>query len=276
SSNEAWVVNHLSDSVSIVSLGDEPATDARVTRTLQVGDEPRDIVFAKGRAFISTAHRGQNSPDDPGLFDPSQGRADVWVFDAANPGADAGGDRLAKITMFADTPRALAVSPDGSTVFAAPFFSGNMTTAVSVDAVRTIYADKMYPGNPNIIIFFGNPQPVTGLVVKYKVGADGNYHWIDGWEGRVFDPFVKVSLPDLDVFAIDSTALAVKGAVPHVGTTLFNMAVNPATGKLFVSNTDAHNDVRFEGDRGADHLPLTSVRGNIVDSRISVVNPATG
>jgi DNA-binding beta-propeller fold protein YncE len=266
---EAWVVNHLSDSVSIVSLDDFDF--ARVGKTLQVGDEPRDIVFAKGRAFISTAHRGQNSPDDPGLFDPSQGRADVWVFDATNPG-----DRLAKLTMFADTPRALAVSPDGSTVFAAPFFSGNMTTAVSVDAVRTIYADKMYPGNPNIILFYGTPQPVTGLVVKYRVGADGNYHWIDGWEGRVFDPFVKVSLPDLDVFAIDSSALAVKGAVPHVGTTLFNMAVNPATGKLYVSNTDAHNDVRFEGNRGADHLPFTSVRGNIVDSRISVVDPSTG
>ena len=63
---EVWVVNHLSDSVSIVDVG---ATPPRVVRTLLVGDEPRDIVFAGRprrrhftRAFITTAHRGQNRP----------------------------------------------------------------------------------------------------------------------------------------------------------------------------------------------------------------------
>src|SRR5262245_44309846 len=43
SNTEVWVVNHLSDSISIVDLA---ATPARVSRTLLVGDEPRDIVFA--------------------------------------------------------------------------------------------------------------------------------------------------------------------------------------------------------------------------------------
>ncbi|MGH8186835.1 MAG: YncE family protein, partial [Steroidobacteraceae bacterium] len=58
SSTEAWVVNHLSDSVSVVTLSGIP----RVTRTLLVGDEPRDIVFAgtNNYAFITTAHRGQH------------------------------------------------------------------------------------------------------------------------------------------------------------------------------------------------------------------------
>src|SRR5262245_12346631 len=60
SNTEVWVVNHLSDSVSIVDLASVPP---RVSRTLLVGDEPRDIVFAGtggNRAFISTAHRGQH------------------------------------------------------------------------------------------------------------------------------------------------------------------------------------------------------------------------
>ena len=59
SNTEVWVVNHLSDSVSIVDLTGVP----RVARTLLVGDEPRDIVFAGaggGRAFVTTAHRGQH------------------------------------------------------------------------------------------------------------------------------------------------------------------------------------------------------------------------
>src|ERR1043166_5234727 len=59
---EVWVVNHLSDSVSVVELN-EDGDGGRVVRTLLVGDEPRDIVFAgpgSSRAFITTAHRGQN------------------------------------------------------------------------------------------------------------------------------------------------------------------------------------------------------------------------
>ena len=39
---EVWVVNHLSDSVSIV---DTTATPPRVVRTVLVGDEPRGIAF---------------------------------------------------------------------------------------------------------------------------------------------------------------------------------------------------------------------------------------
>ena len=89
---EVWVVNHLSDSVSVVSMaGDTP----HVVRTLLVGDEPRDIVFAgtPARAFITTAHRGQQRTDpsianvpgagDPQFTTPGIPRADVWVFDPA-------------------------------------------------------------------------------------------------------------------------------------------------------------------------------------------------
>jgi DNA-binding beta-propeller fold protein YncE len=68
SNTEVWVVNHLSDSVSIVDLRQGFGPRGRVVRTLLVGDEPRDIVFAgpeRQRAFITTAHRGQNTGRDP-------------------------------------------------------------------------------------------------------------------------------------------------------------------------------------------------------------------
>jgi len=77
---DVWVANHLSDSVSVVHVDDDG--HAQLIDTLLVGDEPRDIVFAgpnASRAFITTAHRGQNSPDDPDLFASASGRADVWV-----------------------------------------------------------------------------------------------------------------------------------------------------------------------------------------------------
>jgi DNA-binding beta-propeller fold protein YncE len=269
--DEVWVVNHLSDSVSIVDVSEDG--EPRVTRTLLVGDEPRDIVFGGAhheRAFITTAHRGQNTGDAYDLQSPGVGRADVWVFDALHLGDAAGGNRLAKLTFFADTPRALAVSADGKTVYAAAFNSGNQTSAVSPEAVKTMYKGVM-PG-PAAINLFGQliPQPPTGLVVKYQNG-----HWLDAY-GTNFDAFVKVKLPDQDVFAIDATAnppaQISNGAYAHVGTTLFNMAVNPKSGKVYVTNTDAHNDIRFEGHTAG----FSSVRGHITDSRVTVIDPASG
>src|SRR5882724_9202443 len=138
---EVWVVNHLSDSVSVVSLSGTP----HVTSTLLVGDEPRDVVFAgnPARAFISTAHRGQQRTDaslsgvpgagDPQLTTPGVGRADVWVFDPANlgTGANVGGKPVRIMTFFTDTPRALAVSPDRNTVYVAGFRTGNQTTVIN-------------------------------------------------------------------------------------------------------------------------------------------------
>jgi DNA-binding beta-propeller fold protein YncE len=274
SNGEVWVVNHLSDSVSIVSVQEQNGIAvATVTRTLLVGDEPRDIVFAgasRERAFITTAHRGQNTGDAYDLQTPGVGRADVWVFDSGNLGAAAGGTRIAKLSLFADTPRALTVSADGRKVYAAAFLSGNQTTSVSVYAVETMYGGTM-PG-PGAINVGGEEfiQPHIGEVVKFRDG-----HWMDQY-GTAFDPFVKVNLPDQDVFTIDAVAspptAVASGTYAHVGTTLMNMAVNPSNGKVYVTNTDARNDVRFEG-----HTPgFTTVRGHITDSRITVIDPATG
>ena len=48
--DEIWVVNHLSDSISVVSL-----TRAAVTATIYVPDEPTDVVFTKGKAFVAVS-----------------------------------------------------------------------------------------------------------------------------------------------------------------------------------------------------------------------------
>jgi DNA-binding beta-propeller fold protein YncE len=277
---ELWVVNHLSDSVSIVDV--RQPERAHVVRTLLVGDEPRDIVFAgpaAGRAFITTAHRGQNTGRDPQLTTPGVGRADVWVFDADHLGTSLAGSPLEVITLFADTPRALAVSPDGNTVYAAAFHSGNRTTAVME---RLITRNGFLP--PPFTNAAGVAAPPTGLVVKYRTDpSDGEPHWLDN-VGRRWDAEVKLSLPDQDVFAIDAAAnpptpKVTPGGGPAftgVGTVLFNLAVNPVSGKVYVSNLDSHNDVRFEGHNGfgpTTGAPAGSVRGHIADSRITVIDP---
>ncbi|WP_348652741.1 hypothetical protein [Polyangium sp. 6x1] len=272
SNSEVWVVNHLSDSVSIVNV--HGAGRGSVVRTLHVGDEPRDIVFAgpsKSRAFITAAHRGQNAPFDPQLTTPGVGRADVWVFDAYNLGNTMGGTPLKILNLFGDTPRALAATPDGSRVYAAVFHSGNRTTIVDESLVPNGGEDVGGVPGPNTN-FEGKPAPEVGVLVKHDGTA-----WRDVL-GRPWDDAVNFSLPDKDVFVIDANASPPKqftgsaGVFKGVGTVLFNMAVNPASGKVYVSNTEARNDLRFEGD---GLFAGETLQGHLHESRITVLGTGT-
>ena len=254
--SEVWVVNHLSDSVSIIDTALNPA---RVVKTLLVGDEPRDIVFAgsnRSRAFITTAHRGQNSPVDPQYTTAGIGRADVWVFDSENLGVSLGGEAVNIVTVFGDTPRALATSNDGSKVYVAVFNSGNKTTAVH----QIPTTDKALPVDNTE----GFEAPLTAYIVQHRDG-----HWRDE-NGRTFDDQAALNLPDYDVFTIDANAALPKeiDRISGVGTSLFNMAVHPTNNQIFVSNSEARNQVRFEGFGSRS----TTVRGHFVDERISIID----
>jgi DNA-binding beta-propeller fold protein YncE len=294
SDGEVWVVNHLSDSVSVVSV--TSGGIGSVARTLLVGDEPRDVVFAGpggNRAFITTAHRGQHrthpsisavpGAGDPQLTTAGVGRADVWVFDASALGSSIGGTPLKIVELFADTPRALAVSSDGGTVYAAAFHSGNQTTVVSegmvcdgfgtstcagdsVGSPNGLGGGRLPGGNPGPSVNIdGDNAPETGLIVKYQNPP------VSEWQdelGRNWSNGVRFFLPDLDVFAIDATTLNETGNFAHVGTILFNMVVNPVNGNVYVSNTDAQNLTRFEGP---GVFAPTTVQGNLAQSRITVL-----
>lgn len=261
-SNELWVVNHLSDSVSVVRLDGTP----RVLRTLQVGDEPRDIVFAgnnRDRAFITAANRGQNRPGftSASLTTPGSGRADVWIFDAAQLEDSLNGKPLSIVTLPADVPRALAVSSDGRTVYAAAFMSGNRTTVLHRDAINT--------PKPGLTTNADGVQaPATGLIVRYE-GTTWRDEARTDWSSQV-----KLTLSDEDVFAINASATipSITDRFVGVGTTLFNMAV-AADGRIFVSNTEAFNEVRFEGSGRRGN---STVRGRIAESRISMISPTSG
>jgi DNA-binding beta-propeller fold protein YncE len=278
---EVWVVNHVSDSVSVVDVASKPA---RVVRTLLVGDEPSDIVFAgAGRAFITTAHRGQQRSNpalagvpgagDPQLTTPGVGRADVWVFDPKNLGTAIGGRPLAIVTLFGDTPRGLAVTPDGGTVYAAIFNSGNQSTPTPVglacpgfdsDTPCTV-ANNVVPGSPPgpATNHDGIPAPVVGMIAK----ADAQGVLRDS-RGRSWSDVTKFQLPDQDVFAIDAATLTPKSSFAHVGTTLFNLAVNPRSGAVYVSNTDSRNELRFEGP---GTFAGTTLSGHLAETRITVI-----
>jgi DNA-binding beta-propeller fold protein YncE len=279
---EAWVTNKLSDSVSVVVVDDLDPAQSHVVRTLLVGDEPQDIVFARTggrpgdqRAFITTARRGQHlvekdfaTPALPqaDLTTPGTPRGLVWVFACENLGTTLGGTPETTIELFSDKPRALAVTPDGNTVYAAAFHSGNQTTAINELAV----GGKMPPAPPG-----STPDaPDTGVIVKF----DPPDRWEDE-SGTDWGHRVDFELPDFDVFVIDATRnppdlAGGRAEVSGVGTILFNMAVHPGNGKVYVTNLESRNHVRFE-----DLLPdfptagvAGGVRGNIARSRITVID----
>ena len=293
---EIWVVNHLSDSVSIIDAGLSPP---RVVRTLLVGDEPADVVFGGTpalpggpfpRAFVSAARRGQNHPETPKaeLLTPGIGRADVWVFDATTLGDSLVGNHEAIVRVFGDKPRPLAVSADGATVYVGIFHSGNRTTSIFEGAVcnggevGTCFCDggggDSCEGSSGLTMPGGvpgpredsdspaNPGPETGILVGFNPSSG---RWEDAI-GRDWSVAVPFALPDKDVFAIDATAdPPVEAAfASSVGTILFFMAVHPGSGKLFVAHSDANNRQRFEGP---DVAGAGSLRGHLHEASISIL-----
>lgn len=126
--DEVWVVNEVSDTVSVVSLG-----AGAVVGVVAVGDEPADVVFAGGKAFVSCARDNE-----------------VWVFDAATRVL------LAQVAVRGLYPQSLAVSGDGSRVHAVCLHSGNATTVLK----RQVAPPQ--PGPTNTALPEG---PDTALIV---------------------------------------------------------------------------------------------------------------
>lgn len=100
---EAWVVNHISDTVSIVDL-----TYGLVIQTLQTEDEPADVVFANGNAYVSCSQANS-----------------LMIFDLSNLSDDP-----EIIALHGEDLRALAVSPLEDRVYVAFFESGNGSTII--------------------------------------------------------------------------------------------------------------------------------------------------
>ncbi len=209
SQREVWVVNHVSDDISIVDV-----LEARVVRTLLVGDEPTDVVFAGDRAFVCVS--GEDKLRVYDLLDLDQAPIDIPL-------------------EMAD-PRSLALSPDGSTVYVCALDSGNETTVVPTEVVSANggLPAPVPPMNPALAA-----PPDVSLIVKH----DG-VHWLDEI-GRNWDAFLPYTLLDNDVIAVSTSSLAIVASYRDVGTTLFNVAVHP-NGSLYVTNQEAFNEVRFE------------------------------
>ncbi len=135
--DEAWVVNEGSDSISIISL-----SLGMAIATLPVGDEPADICFTNGKAFVSC----------------SQART-VFVFDAVSRAS------LGQIVIDGIRPSAMVASADGSKLYVASLYSGNRTTILP----ETSAPPQSAPTNTTL-----PAPPRVGLIVP---SDDGRIAW---------------------------------------------------------------------------------------------------
>lgn len=274
-SDEVWVANFISDSVSIVSL-----SGMRVVATLSVSNEPSDIVFAGSpqRAFVTCAQ--------PGL---------VQVFNAVTRAA------VSNLVIDGNRPKAMAVSPDGSKVYTAIFESGNASTIIGagvtlgfpsptpVDFSTGPHGGQNPPPNSgtnfvpaiNPAIPVTNLPPRVGLIVK----KDASGRWMDDnngdWTTYVSGPNSIFSgrppgwdLPDRDLAIINANTLSVNYASGLMNICM-DVAVNPASGKITVIGTDALNQIRFEPALNGVfvRVNMASVDPAVLTNQITDLNP---
>ncbi len=104
SDDEAWVVNHVSRSISVVSV-----ERGIVVATLPAGNEPADIVLAGSPAHVFVSAARDNA---------------LRIYDLANR-------QLVHVQSIAgEHPRHLAASADGRKVYASLALGGNRTTFI--------------------------------------------------------------------------------------------------------------------------------------------------
>jgi YVTN family beta-propeller protein len=271
SNTEAWVVNHISDTVSVVDL-----TTLTVTATLKVQDEPWDVVFAGPaagqKAYVSC---GQTKV--------------VMIFDPANLATAA-----VNIPILGEQPRSMSVSPDGLTVYVAIFESGNNTTVLAGGAAGTNITAPLQVVNNAAGPYGGvNPPPNSGAVFSPAIAAqntspnplppkvslivrknaagqwmdDNSHNWtnfVSGASAAQSSRPVGWDLYDNDVAMINTATNAVS-YVHGLMNLCMSVAVNPATGNIAVVGTDATNEIRFE--------PV--LKGKFIKVLFAGVNPLT-
>jgi YVTN family beta-propeller protein len=211
SDSEAWVVNQLSDDVSIVNLN-----TGHVRATLRVGDEPGDVVFAGTpvRAYVSIGN-----DDVIKVYDPDNLATPPTVVPIAARG-----------------PRALARNAAGTLVYVASLFSGNRTTVL---APLEVPVDSM-PEDPELPRQEPGPPARVGLIVQQQVG-----NWFDSY-GNLWNSKVPYAQVDNDVTEISTSSNAVTRTFSNIGSVNFGLAVDPVAGRIGVTSTDARNMQRFE------------------------------
>jgi len=241
SSTQVWVVNQVSNSISVVTLSATPHVTSTISLKVPIGQgasmgEPMDVVFAGSQAYASISRANQ-----------------IAVIDTTSQLV------TSTIALFGDNPRAMAVSPDGSTVYTAFALAGNGTTIIPIS-------------NPNVPPQCGTAgQPQCVPAMSPLLPPPPRVGLIAAANNPPACCTISYAVPSYGVAAIKTGATpSVSQYYSGVGTINLGLAVNPTTGTgagdVYVANTDALNLTQFE----------PNLCGHWVNNRITHIQVATG
>ncbi|REJ65128.1 MAG: hypothetical protein DWQ31_19145 [Planctomycetota bacterium] len=200
---EAWVSNHVSDSVSVIDTDPASTTYLRVVATIQAFDlntratrfdEPVGIAFASNeKAYVALSSENE-----------------IAVVDVPSR------QITRRLSITAQDPRAIAVR--GDRLYVIPFESNNQS--------------QLSGGTGEI-----DGQLVTFDAHEHSV-ANNNVLSI----GHVTDIVKHPRVPDRDLYIIDTRTDRLIKTVDTLGTLLYGLTVD-SQGRVYIAQTDARNEV---------------------------------
>jgi YVTN family beta-propeller protein len=263
---EAWVANHVSDSVSVIDTNAASASYLTVIETIQsldangatLFDEPVGIAFASNtKAFVALSSRNQ-----------------IAIVSGTTYSV------TGTLAITAQEPRAIAVR--NGRLYVAAFESGNQSElsvcgTESATNPQCTLAGNTNPPNNDLITFAANPN----------IPGEQKNIVIDNLEGPSGP--AAGGVPDRDFFVFDATTNALLKTNSGIGTLLYGVAVD-GSDRVYVTQTDARNavngitfpagsrqDVNGDGDVNLADLENRMFTNEvaILDCSTSGTNPCT-
>jgi DNA-binding beta-propeller fold protein YncE len=201
---EAWVANHVSDSISVIDTRPESPTYLQVIATVQDYepktkatrfDEPVGIAFANNeKAYVSLSSENQ-----------------IAVIDVQRRKV------VKHLNIKAQDPRAITVQ--GNRLYVVPFESNNQTQLSG-----------------------GSKDKIDGNLVTFDIWDHSVINNNVLSIGHVVDIVKHPRVPDRDLFVFDTQTDKPVATVNTLGTLLYGLVVS-SNGTAFIAQTDARNEV---------------------------------
>ena len=267
--SRVWVVNTTSDSVSMLD-----ANTFFVLATIEVGMEPSSVAVRPDGAEVWVTN---HVSDSVSIIDPSINRVVATVSPLDAKGATTFDEPVG--IAFASNSKAYVALSSRDQVAVIDVATRTVTNRLNITAqepralaVRNglLYVAAFESGNQSEMSVCPSTSPGDQCTLDNQ--DLGTFVTQPNLPGEIKNIIVDPDVPDRDLFVFNTATdtLVPNGAVSHVGTLLYGLAID-STGKAFVTQTGARNDVN-----GLEGLNLIDLDNRMFNNEIARVSCTAG